>query len=164
MIIIIHPHQGVDRIRFNMSRVEVEGAMGIVPKRFKRDNYGPEEDIFEPTGIFVMYDEHDKVNAISVGPRPGNDLEYDGYHLFAHPARAVRNWALAKDPQLDPEDGFISKALGLGMWADWIDVPDLAPDELQEPALSFIIFRPGYYEEERARKVAAGLIPEDSPK
>jgi len=55
--------------------------------------------------------------------------------------------------------GFTSKSLGLGMWAEWIDEPDLGPDELQDPGAAFIVFRPGYYEEEQARMVAAGLIP-----
>src|SRR5262249_47192596 len=128
-------------------------------KRFKRSKYGPEEDIFETMDLSVHYDEHDTVTAITVCPNPDNDLKYDGYNLLAHPARQVREWALAKDPQLDPKHGFTSKLLGLGMWADWIDEPDLTPDELQDPAQAFIVFRPGYYEEDNARMVAAGLIP-----
>ena len=159
MIMTIHPHQGVDRIRFRMSRSEVEHAVGTKPKRFKHSEYGPEVDIFAAMDLTVLYDEDDKVNAITVSPNPDNALEYDGYNLLAHPAREVRGWALAKDPQLDPKHGFTSKLLGLGMWADWIDEPDLTPDELQDPAQSFIIFRPGYYEEEQARLRAAGLVP-----
>ena len=50
------------------------------------------------------------------------------------------------------------------MGADWIDEPDLELDELEEPAQGFIVFRPGYYEEEHARMVATGLIPDDNPK
>jgi hypothetical protein len=45
------------------------------------------------------------------------------------------------------------------MWADWIDEPDLESDELLAPGAAFIIFRPGYYDEEQARMVAAGLVP-----
>jgi hypothetical protein len=164
MTMIIHPHQGADRIRFGMSRDDVARVLGIAPRRFKSSIYSLEEDFFQSMDLCVMYDEHGRCNAISFGRNLGTDLEYEGYRLFAHPARTVRDWALAKDPQLDRKHGFTSKVLGLGMWADWIDVPDLAPEELQEPAMSFIIFRPGYYEEEQARLAAAGLIPDDSRK
>lgn len=159
MRMIIYPHRGVDRIQFGMSRDEVERVMGVTPKRFTSSKYGLEEDFFEALGLFVLYDEHGKVNAVSVGRRVGTDLEYDNYQLFAHPARAVRDWALSKDPDLDPKDGFTSKALGLTMGADWIDEPDLGPDELSDPAEGFVIFRPGYWEQERARIAAAGLLP-----
>jgi hypothetical protein len=71
----------------------------------------------------------------------------------------VRAWALSRDPQLETVDGFTSKVLGLGMWADWIDETDLSASELAEPGASFIAFRPDYYEQERARMVAAGLLP-----
>lgn len=106
-----------------------------------------------------MYDEHERCSAIGITRYVGVDLEYEGYHLFAHPAREVREWARVRDPGLDPKYGFTSRLLGLNMWADWIDTPDLEPDELQDPALSFLVFRPGYYEEEQARMIRAGLIP-----
>ncbi len=51
-----------------------------------------------------------------------------------------------------------ARRLGLGMWADWIDEPNLSPEQLAAPGESFIVFRPGYCEQERARMVAAGLI------
>src|SRR5262245_2525310 len=156
---VVHPHEGVDRIRFGMDRAAVARAVGITPKRFKRSAFGLEEDSFEALGVFVSYDEHGLCNAISVSRGLGTDWEYEGYRLLAHPARAVRAWALTRDPQLDAKDGFTSKVLGLGMCADWIDESDLSSSELAEPGASFIVFRPGYHEQEHARMVAAGLVP-----
>ena len=88
----------------------------------------------------------------------GTVLEYDGYRLFDHPAQDVRSWARMRDPALDPADGFTSKFLGLSMWADWIDEADLPPEDLSAPAMSFLIFRDGYHEQERARLQVAGLV------
>jgi hypothetical protein len=159
MIMIVYPHQGVDRTQFGMSRTEVAGSIGAPVRRLRRGEYDLSDlDFFDTLGIKVNYDANERCNAIEFNRGFGTDLEYDGYHLFEHPAREVRVWALARDPQLDPEDGFDSRALGLGMWADWIDEPDLEPEMLLDPGMSFIIFRPGYYEEEQARMVAAGLV------
>lgn len=159
MAMIIYPHQGAGSIRFGMSRTDVERAVGVTPKRFVPNAYSLEVDSFESLGLAVMYDQHELSNAISFVRGFGVELEYEGYRLFDHPAREVREWALARDPQLDPKDGFTSKALGLGMWADWIDEPDLESDELRDAGGAFIIFRPGYYEEEQARLVTSGLLP-----
>ena len=160
---IIVPHQGVNRTRFGMSRAEVAGSIGALARRGRRGEHDLSDlDFFDAFGIKVSYDANGCCNAIEFNRWFGTNLEYDGYRLFDHPAREVRAWALAKDPQLDPKDGFTSKALGLGMWADWIDERDLEPDELLDPGMSFIIFRPGYFEEEHARMVAAGLLPGDS--
>jgi hypothetical protein len=156
---VVHPHQGVGPLRFGMTRAETERAVGITPKRFIPNKYALEVNSFDHLGLVVMYDQSGHSTAISFTRGFGVDLEYDGYRLFDHPAREVREWALAKDPQLDPTEGFTSKALGLGMWVDWVVESDLEPDELLDPGMSFIIFRPGYYEEEQARMVAAGLVP-----
>jgi hypothetical protein len=45
--------------------------------------------------------------------------------------------------------------LGLSMYAPTIDEADLDDEERAEPAQSFLIFRRGYYEEERKRLEAA---------
>jgi hypothetical protein len=157
---IIDPHQGVNRTRFGMSRAEVAGSIGAPARRGRRGEHDLNElDFFDTLGVKVSYDANDRCNAIEFSRGFCTDLEYDGYRLFDHPAREVREWALAKDPQLDPTDGFTSKVLGLGMWADWIDEPDLEPNELLDPGMAFIIFRPGYYEEEQARMVAAASVP-----
>ena len=162
MKMVVYPHQGVGPLRFGMTRAETERAVGMTPKRFVPNKYALEIDSFKELGLAVMYDQSGHSNAISFVRGFCVDLEYDGYRLFGHPAREVRAWALAKDPQLDPKDGFTSKALGLEMWADWIDESDLEPEMLVDSGMSFIIFRPGYYEEEQARMVAAGLVPEGS--
>ncbi|MEO7592258.1 MAG: hypothetical protein ABI134_13670 [Byssovorax sp.] len=162
MKMVVHPHHGVGPLRLGMTRAETEHAVGMIPKRYVPNEYALEIDSFGVLGLVVMYDQGGYSNAISFVRGFGVDLEYEGYQLFAHPAREVRAWALAKDPQLDPKDGFTSKALGLEMWADWIDEPELEPDMLLDPGMSFLIFRPGYYEEEQARMAASGLLPGDS--
>jgi hypothetical protein len=147
MPMIIYPHHGVDRIRFGMSRSDVERALGVAPRpspRSKLTNVA--EDFFDHLGLNVMYDEHVRCEAIGITPGFDVDAEYNGYHLLAHPAREVREWARAQDPNLDPKDGFLSKALGLYMFADWIDEPDLDPDELQQPGQAFVVFQPSYYD------------------
>jgi hypothetical protein len=157
---IVYPHQGVDRIRFGMSRTEVAGCLGAAPRHGRRGEYDLNDiDFFDTLGLKVSYDAADRCNALEFSRGFHTDLEYDGLKLFDASARDVRAWALARDPQLDPKDGFTSKALGLGMWADWIDEPDLEPDELRDAGAAFIIFRPGYYEEEQARLAASGLLP-----
>ena len=63
----------------------------------------------------------------------------------------MRDWARARDEDLETKDGFHSSSLGLAIYAPLIDEPDLDPDERSEPAGSFAVFRPGYYEEETER-------------
>lgn len=151
---IVHPHQGVNDIRFGMSHDDVARAFGLPPNRYN-DIFFPkaDDDVFSSLGVVAHYDKDGNCNAIDFFRNFGIDLQYDGVHLFDHPARAVRRWAQEMDAELNPKYGFISKALGLGMWADWIDVTDLEPDELLEPAESFIIFRPGYFEEDKPQIV-----------
>lgn len=72
---------------------------------------------------------------------------FEGYELFAHPALEVRRRALGRDQDLDGKDGFVSKVLGLSMYAPSIDEPE-AEDGRAE---SFLAFRLGSHEEERAR-------------
>src|SRR5262245_38352111 len=120
MMISIRPHQGVAPIQFGMTRLEVEKAIGATPNRIRRNEYALEEDMFPNLGISVSYDENDCVNAVSLSRGFDIELLYDGFLLFGHSARAAREWALQRDPTLDPKDGFVSKSLGLGMWADWI--------------------------------------------
>jgi hypothetical protein len=67
----------------------------------------------------------------------------------------ARAWARAKDQDLADKDGFVSAALGLSMYAPFIDEADLDDDERAEPAETFLAFRPRYYEEETARMMAA---------
>jgi hypothetical protein len=150
-LLTVYPHHGVHRIRFGMSRGDVELAMGIVPIRLKSSEFSLIEDVFEPLGLNVIYDQADTAAAVSVTAGLGADLDYGGYHLFSHSAREVRNWARSRDPQLEQEYGFLSRALGLGMWADWIDVPDLDETQTRAPAASFTVFRRGYNEEEDVR-------------
>lgn len=156
--VFIRPHQGVSAVNFGMTRGEVERAMGCAPERFKRSDFALEEDFFKEIGAIVHYDEHGRCNAIAFARDLGTVLEYDGYRLFDHPAQDVRSWARMRDPALDPADGFTSKFLGLSMWADWIDEADLPPEDLSAPAMSFLIFRDGYHEQERARLQVAGLV------
>jgi hypothetical protein len=98
----------------------------------------------------VYYDASDKSCAVEFS-RGGAEVEYDGFELFAHSADEVRTWARAKDQDLEEKDGFVSIALGLSMYAPTIDEPDLNDDERAEGAQSFLVCRPGYYEEERNR-------------
>ena len=113
-------------------------------------------------GFAICYDANDRCCAIEFS-RGISRVAYDGYELFEHPAYEVRDWARGRDPDLQNEDGFISTALGLSMYAPSIDEPDLDEEGRREPAQSFLAFRPGYYEEEQARMAAAGLVPEGQP-
>jgi hypothetical protein len=146
----IHPHRGAGNITFGMTRGQVEQAVGRPPRRrAKLSEFDLSEDDFF-NGFAVLYDTNDKCWAIEFS-RGGVQVEYDGYKLFAHPANEVRAWARARDQDMEDKDGFVSTALGLSMYAPSIDEPDLDDEERAEPAQSFLVFRPGYYEEERER-------------
>jgi hypothetical protein len=146
----IHPHKGVDSIAFGMSRFEVARVVGDVPHRARRNNFDVSEyDFFEKLGVIVYYDEEDKVDAVEF-TRDAR-VAYDGYELFAHPAHEARAWARVRDTALRVNDGFVSSALGLSMYAPMVDEPDLDDDERAEPAQSFLVFRPLYYERQQRR-------------
>jgi hypothetical protein len=150
MTMKIVPHRGAGKVAFGMTRAEVERAMGRPPdRRMKRSEFDLSEVDFYGE-VAVYYDANDKAAAVEVH-RGGLRLEYGGYDLFAHSAHEVREWARARDKDLDTKDGFQSNPLGLAMYAPLIDERDLDPDERSEPAGSFAVFRPGYFEEETER-------------
>ena len=140
----IVPHRGVGPITFGMARTEVARAVGE-PARPERRG-ASEYDRFERSGLMVYYDATGLCEAVELR-RPAR-VSFDGYELFAHPAHEAREWARARDPALAPGDGFISRALGLSMYAPAIDEPDLEDDERAEPAETFLAFKPGYYDQD----------------
>ena len=73
--------------------------MGRSPRRFVPSVYSLEVDSFDELGITVLYDQHGRSDAISFVREPDVDVECDGYQMFDHPAREVREWARAKDPR-----------------------------------------------------------------
>ena len=135
-------------VTFGVPRAEVEKAVGRPPReRTKLSKFDLSEiDFYD--GFAVYYDENDKSCAIELC-RDKVQVEYDGYKLFAHPPIDVRAWARARDPEMEEKDGFISSALGLSMYAPFIDEPDLDEDERGKPARCFLAFRPRYYEDDR---------------
>lgn len=151
IVISIMPHVGAGALKFGMSRSDVEQALGVPQRRFRRSELALEEDQFAILGCTVHYDATGRCTAITYSCDHSVDLEYEGYRLFSHSATAVRSWALARDPGMSVKDGFISILLGLAMWADWIDADGLSAAELNSPASSFMIFEPAYHERERAR-------------
>jgi hypothetical protein len=98
----------------------------------------------------TKYDVKDTSCAIEFS-RGGAEVSYDGYVLFAHSPSEVRAWARERDPELEEDLEFVSKRLDLSMHAPLIDEPDLDEQERAEPAQSFLVFRPGYHDEERER-------------
>ena len=151
---MIHPHKGVDRVEFGMTRAEVGRVLDGVPTRGRRNDFDVADyDFFESIGLFVYYDASDTCHAVEF-TRDAR-VSYEGYELFGRPALEVRSWARAQDQDLDDQDGFVSTGLGLSMYAPAIDEMDLEPEERAESAESFLAFRPGYYEEERKRLSAA---------
>lgn len=146
----IDPHKGVDSIVFGMTRSEVAQILGETPQRGRRNQYDAADyDLFLRRGFFVYYDADDLCQVVEFTRNAR--ISYDEYELFAHPAHEVRAWAQSRDQNLDDKDGFVSTELGLSMYAPSIDEPDLDDEERAEPAQSFLVFRPGYYEEEWTR-------------
>ncbi|WP_394844974.1 hypothetical protein LZC95_48975 [Pendulispora brunnea] len=143
----IIPHQGVGPILFGMTRDEVTRAIGRRPDhRHKRTELDVSESDFYDLFV-VSFDGSGVCYAVEFHVGAGR-LIYDGYDLFGHPASETRDWARSKDPNLEEDEGFVSKALGLSMYAPLIDVPDLDEDDRTAPGQGFMVFRPGYYEEE----------------
>ena len=147
----IQPHTGVGPIAFGMMRTEVARAIGATPRPGRRSQYDASDyDLFQELGMFVYYDADDRCCAVEF-TRDARVAWAEGYELFSHPAHAARAWARSRDQDLDDRDGFVSAALGLSMYAPSIDEPDIDDEERAERAQSFLVFRPGYYEEERRR-------------
>src|SRR5262245_32057889 len=134
----IIPHQGAGNIRFGMTRAEVAQEIGRVPRRPRLGEYALSDiDFFEGQDFFgVDYDANDRCCAIQFSDG-GARAVYDGYDLFAHSAHEVRAWARGRDPALEDKDGFVSRALGLSMYAPLIDEPDLDEEERSAPAQCF---------------------------
>lgn len=160
----IHRHRGVGPIVFGMSRKNVVGAMGEAPERGTRgvhDTWG--YDYFPAIACFVYYGaDPSKTKAgdecvVAVELASPARVSFEGFDLFAHPASDACEWARKLDPTLECADGFISRFLGLSMYAPLIDESDLNEDEARRPGESFMVFKPGYYEEELAR---ASTTPE----
>ena len=149
-MITIFPHRGAGKITFGMTRRQVEEAVGAPPRRRTKLSKFDLSAIDFFDSFAVYYDENDESCAIEFC-RDEVRVEYDGYELLAHPAGEVRAWARARDPNMEEKDGFVSSALGLSMYAPFIDEPDLDEEERGKPAQCFLAFRPGYYEEERKR-------------
>jgi hypothetical protein len=78
-VMIIHPHQGVDQIQFEMSRADVERAVGAAPRRMRHRHAVSDNDSFPSMGLNVMYDEHDRRNAIGIASGVDTDADYNGY-------------------------------------------------------------------------------------
>jgi len=154
----IDRHRGVGPIVFGMSRKNVASAMGEAPERGARspqDTWG--YDYFPAHACFVYYGVDPSTTkagderAVAVELASPARVLFEGFDLFAHPASYAREWARKLDPTLECTDGFISRFLGLSMYAPMIDESDLNEDEALRPGESFMVFKPGYYEEELAR-------------
>lgn len=140
----IIPHCGAGPIRFGMTRSEVEQAIGRTPIRRRRNEFEQSvHDYFEARGLFVYYDQEDKCNAAELTCE--SDAEYEGIQLFAVPAIHVREWARQRDANIESKDGFVSRLLGLSMYAPMIDERDLEEGERNAPAQSFLVFKPESY-------------------
>jgi hypothetical protein len=143
-MIHIIPHCGIGLIRFGMTRSEVEQAIGRTPLRRRRNEFElSDHDYFEGQGLFVYYDLEGKCNAAELTCK--SSAEYEGVSLFSTPASRIREWARQRDANLECKDGFVSRLLGLSMYAPTIDEPDLDEDEFNAPAQSFLVFKPGIY-------------------
>lgn len=128
-----------------MKRSGVHSAMGESPRRGKRNAFAAADyDFFEAAGLLVYYDREDSCVAVELTQDARG--VYDGYELFAQSARDVREWARGRDPAIVCDDGFVSRAMGLSMYASWLDEETCDDVEARAPATSFLVFCPGYYD------------------
>jgi hypothetical protein len=141
-----------------MSRDEVAASLGAIARRQRRSEYSLEEDFFDSFGLCVSYNNLGRCAAVSLANGGSVEWEYEGYRLSSRPAQDVRQWALDLDPTLELKDGFISRVLGLSMWADWLDDEECNEEERVRPPAELLVFSPDYYEGERARLVRSGLV------
>jgi len=142
-VIGIIPHVGAGAIRFGMTRADVgDVVQGVAVRRRRNPRDASEYDFFREEGFFVYYDVADRCVAVEFGP--GARVTYDSFELFGEAAHVALAWARSRDPDLVVKDGFVSKAMGLAMYAPW----------LEHRPESFMIFRPNYDEDEQRRMAA----------
>ncbi len=145
--LVAAPLVGVGPIRFGMSREEVRAAVGTPFRVAPPTDFALERDQFLDPLLMVHYDAAGRCGAVEL-PRGTVDLLFEGKRLFEQSASDVLAWARSTDPGITVKDGFVSPALGLSMWADWLGERD---EDQGQPAASFMVFRDGFHAEERAR-------------
>ena len=141
---VIRPHRGVGLIEFGMCRADVCDALGGNPRAQRTNSYGlPPEDVFD--SLIIEYEPGGECCMIAVGSGFG-PLYYELHDLFSTSAVAAREWVRSIDSDIRTKDGFTSVALGLGMYAPWIDENDLSDEDRAQKAETFMVFRRGYHD------------------
>jgi hypothetical protein len=140
------PHEAVGPLRFGMPRQLVARSLDAIPTQRKSIlPQGAARDFFFENTLRVDYDDDNLCAEIEFVERGRWSLSYKGYELFARPALDVLKWAQALDSGLEIDStGFLSTALGIGMYADGILSPEGMREFAQRPAETIVIFKPGF--------------------
>ena len=139
----IYPLKGANAVEFGMRSAQVKRAMNApcvsgdiraVSKEFPTD-------FFEEAGVFAYYDVDGFLDALEF-VRPSRPL-LGKVNVFSLPFGQAAAMLARLDPEVVSEpDAVLSRQLSLSIWS-----PEL-PDGDHVPIESFLVGRPGYYDED----------------
>lgn len=135
----LHSWKGAGDLRFGMSQAEVRQIAGRPVRFFKRGNVEP-TDLFESIGLFAIYDQHGKLQALEFAAPAAPTLE--GVDLLSIPfARAKQLLRLVGGDIYEGVDQARSSTLGIGLWAP------ASPEDPAAPCESVIACRRNYFDD-----------------
>jgi hypothetical protein len=115
----LHPRRGAGDLQFGMSQAEVRGIVKQPFEFFRRGGVEP-TDVFESAGLFAIYDDQDRLEALEFATPAAPTL--DGIDLLAVPfTRAKQLLRLRGGPIEEDGEGAQSDRLGIGLWAPNFD-------------------------------------------
>ena len=128
------PFDGLGPLRFGMTAVDVEGALGVAPIRFKKGESEEPTLAFNSLGVHAYFDDDGILNFIEVFS-PCR-VWFRGLELIGSDSATLRS-SLA-------ESGFTVRADGQGgCWVDSAGFALFAPNEIVEGISAFIRGYPG---------------------
>lgn len=138
---LVDPYKSVGNLSFTYDRKQIRSLLNekfeVGVKEF--ESYKDYYDYFRESGLFVYYDDEDKVNAFEFFE--ANPV-FNGMNLLTMSYHSLIDMLKSLDSELIIEyDGFTSYKFGIG--GNTSDDPE---NELAMPE-AIIIFKKGYYDE-----------------
>jgi len=141
MVFEIKPYEGVGKLHFGMSSLEVKAVLGEPSDTFFKTPLDTvETEHYEKGNLFIYYKESNNIEAIEFYSPA--QVQFEDIQLFELSYEALKTFLLKFDPALEIEvDGSTSYKLGIEAYAPNADEDNILAVE------SIIIFESGYYEQ-----------------